>query len=128
MAAQNLEKRAERFTQGTIEIAFPDQGTIGTILKTFRHGETFFSEADCVEQGDLVGRLAQLDTAVTPAHRLEQSAFHQGLDQLEQEQLGNAIGARNLGNPAEPRLVHGAIDQRANGVIGLAGQSHEHFP
>src|SRR5690606_22832756 len=124
VALEHLEKGPQRFTQGPVEVTLPDQRAIGTILEALGEGKVLLGKANGVEQGDFVGGLAEADATMTASDCLQQTIFHQRLDQLEQEQLGDPIRLGDLGHAAQPRLVYGAIDQGANGVVGLSGESH----
>src|SRR5690606_10052067 len=87
VAGENLKERTQRFAQRAIEIAFTDKRAVCAFFEALREREIFFSEADCIEQGNLIGRLAQPYAAMPPAYRFKQAVLDQWLDQLEQEKL-----------------------------------------
>src|SRR5690606_35541620 len=86
--------------------------------------EAAFGDADDIADGDLLGRAAKADTAIAAAQRLDQSAVHEDVHDLEQVQLGDAVGARDVTNPARAARVHRAIHERLDGIAGLLREPH----
>ena len=74
--------------------------------------QALFSQPDGVEQGDLIGRTAELDAAAAAAHRLDQAVLDQRLDQLEQEQFRDRVGPGDVGDPAQAGPIDRTIAQR----------------
>ncbi len=97
-----------------------------TVIPDGGPASLFLGQAHGVEQGDLAGGASQPDAAATTAHRLDEAILHQRLDQLEQEQFRDRVGLGDVGDPAQARIVDRAVDERADGVVGLSGQAHEH--
>ena len=102
---QHVEEGVERLAQRRVQAAAVNKRTFdGAVLETFRHGEAVFGDPDHIEQADLFGRLAKPHAAIAAANCFHQAGLVERLEDLEQEQLGNAIGLGNLRNAAQMAL------------------------
>ena len=104
------------------------QWTSFAAVEALGHGEAFLGQLDGVEQRDLRGRTAEPDAALAAAHGLDQPGLDQRLDQLEQEQFGDRMWPWRCRQCGSVGRVDRAIDQGADGVIGLAGKPHRDDP
>lgn len=59
-----------------------------------------------------------------PPHGMQEAVLPKLLDDLDEVVLGNVEGICNALDRDELVRVHGHVDQRAQGVVGVVGQSH----
>ena len=125
MAGKHLEEGAERLAKRGVHAAGIDQRAIGgVVLEAFRHREIVLRHAHHVEEGDVGRGLGEPDAAIAAAHGFDEPVFDERLENLEQEQFGDVIGAGDFRNVAELAVVRLAIHQDTDRVVGLPCQSH----
>jgi len=122
---EDLEECVERLAQGRVQTAAIDQRAISSIVfKTLRHGEIFLGHPHYVEEGNILGRFAELDAAISATHGFNETILNQGLKDLEQEKFGDRIGLGNFTDSAEVAFIGGTVHENPDGIIRLSCQSH----
>ncbi len=126
MAVEHREEGVQRLVERMAEPAGRgDPAAVARRIEALDEVEALLGMAHDGTDIDLGRGSGKPDAPETPAHAFEIARVHQIVDHLHQMVLRNAIGARDLGDRAQPRLIlRPHIEEHAHRIIGVARQAH----
>src|SRR6476619_5627878 len=85
-------------------------------------------DADHVADADLLRRTRELEPAGTAAARGDEAAANQDRHDLRHVEFGDAVLSRDIGSLDVLAAGERAVNENAERVAGLLGQSHRDYP